>query len=1090
MTNSHLIFSVVVCVYNGADQVARTIRSLERLDYPRADYEIVVVDDGSTDATAKVLTEFSAIRVVAHEKNKGHSAARNTGFQTTRGRYVAYIDADCVAHPLWLTELEKALKQPGTLAVGGQIAALSQKYIAQRYLIRSGYGRPAALQLGRTKTLWQRLTAYVRDKFHHAAVSQLKAGEVCEVYGANAAFDRAKLRAVGGFPTDIRSSEDAAICQRLRQNYPDQAIRFNPRAAVRHDFAPTFGVYLRELFYRQADNLIYYRSLHKAPPIFPFPFAILAGVLLAGLVHPWLAIVALLVLPLAVYSWWILTAIKRRSLEALVYAYMQFLDETARDGGLIVAALRGARRPHPHIFLIVLLLVASLIGVHVGQIAWLGLPTAILSIVVPGYLLMCAFGLRRFLAAPFKRLVFMVLLGVLWNTVVGLMAATLLPLGGDGRPLEPQAVLGVYAIGLGPVVFAALLRRPQPLPARKFTGGFDVIILWIVAMALPFAAVVGANLLNRGSTNKVALITLLVGALLFMITAWRAKRLPASTMPLVLFCVGVAALLSYTLRSSYLFGWDIQQEFEVFLQTFNSAQWVLGQVHNPYDAMLSLTILPNVLAGLSGLSGQDIFKVLFPVLFSLVPVILYYIYRLWANRAVAFVAAGVFIAQFYYLQEFAALARQQIAFLFFAGLLYVLLQTTLRGARRVLLIVALIFGMVVSHYSTTYMAIGLLAGTFVLAKLFFAVRGRGWLRLEAHVVPLWVVLVMLAGAWAWYGPATHSSSLFGSSQQAANRNGGDTRTIFTRIASEVEGTLNGEKGPAANVDAGVYLQNIGRDYRRDRGYMSYYPGASNHDIQPVASRSVPAKGPGLLAVSNLADTILRYAWWIFGTLGLLAGLAIAWRRRALRNGETVMMGAMALIAFVVIHIAPSIGQFYNIPRLNQQALMFVALPAIMLLAWLVRKTLPKLERAAIVLPLTVAFLIASGVMAQLVGGRPHANLNNYGVDYQHFYIHDSEVAAAKWLEADRGVRRDVIYADRYANLRLAVPTTINGHVMSDITPETLAKYAYVYATQTNIVDGATMSSYKEKTITVQFPRGFIEANKSTLYSNDFTKVYK
>jgi uncharacterized membrane protein len=199
---------------------------------------------------------------------------------------------------------------------------------------------------------------------------------------------------------------------------------------------------------------------------------------------------------------------------------------------------------------------------------------------------------------------------------------------------------------------------------------------------------------------------------------------------------------------------------------------------------------------------------------------------------------------------------------------------------------------------------------------------------------------------------------------------------------------------------------------------------------------------------------------------------------------------MALIAFAVIHAVPDIGQYYNIPRLNQQALMFVALPAIAGLAWLFGKYLPRLKKLAVILPLIVAFLIASGLWSQTLGGSPHANLNNFGVDYQHFYIHDSEVAAAEWLQSDRGQRFDVIYADRYANLRLAVPTTINGHVMSDLTPETLARHAYVYAGQANIIDGVTMSGYKGSTVTVQFPLEFIESRKNTLYTNDFTRVYK
>ncbi len=1088
MKDPKLVFSVVVCVYNGADSVGKTLESLRGQKYAKTDFEVVVVDDGSTDATADVLAASKNIRVVTHDKNRGHSAARNSGFEAARGKYVAYIDADCIADPAWLTELEKALELPGTMAAGGRIAPFQQKYIAQRYLVRSGYGRPAVLQLGQAKTPWQRLKAYVMDKFSQASEPILEAGVVCEVYGANAAFERAKLQAVKGFPPGLRACEDAAICQRITGKFPEEAIRFTPAAKVEHAFDASFGDYLRKIFHRQADNLVYYRMLQKTPPVFPFPVGVILGTVLGALVRPWLGLAALLVLPLLAYSWWLVAAFKRRSLEYLAYAYMQFAEELVRDAGLALAILRGSMRPFPHILLAVALLAAGLFGVHGLHMGWLQLPVIFGVILVPGYLLIHIVGARNWLSAPFKRLAFMAMLGVLWNIFIGLAAATLLPLHGDNRPLESQAVLGVYGIGMALLTLAATMRRSEAEHVRTWSITTDAVIVWLLAAALPFAAVAGANLLNRGGSWALAYGALAVGAVLLAVTAWRADRLPASTMPMVLFSVSLAALLSYTIRSSYLFGWDIQQEFEVFLYTQNVAGWRIGQVHNPYDAMLSLTVLPTVLSGLSGLPGLAIFKLVFPALFSFVPVLLYYIYRLWAKRWIAFVAAGLFISQFYYLQEFAALARQQIAFLFFAGLVYLLVQRRLQDKRRIALILMLVAGMVVSHYSTTYMAIGLLGGAFVLMKLFWLVRGRWSLKgFKARLVPLWVVLAIFAGAWAWYGPATHSSASF---EQVNNQSADKQESIFTTIKGSITDKLTDKKAPEGPADTATYLQNIGQEYRVDRPYLSYYPDAHNTDIQPISAAVIPDKFVGASAMAKLADTVLRSLWWVLGGVGMFWLVLRAWRQRTFRQAEAGMLVGIALIAFAFIHAIPEIGQYYNIPRLNQQALMFVALPAILVLAWLFSKYLRSLRRLAVITPLVLAFAIATGILPQTIGGGLHANLNNAGVDYQHFYIHDSEVAAAEWLEENRAGRADVIYADRYANLRLGVPTNINGHVMSDITPESLADHAYVYAGQTNIVDGATMAGYKGSTVTVQFPRRFIEAHKNTLYANDFTRVYK
>lgn len=1086
---SQLTFSVVICVLNGAQRVGKTLESLQKLDYPAAKYEVIVVNDGSTDDTVAVAEGYKGVRVVSHEQNKGHSAARNTGFMASKGKYVAYIDDDCVADSAWLTELEAALSEPHTVAAGGQIAASELKYISQRYLVRSGYGRPAPLELGETKGVWQRFKAYVGDKFKQAGTTGLKAGPVCEVYGANAAFPRTELERVKGFPTELRTSEDAAICQKLRKVSPDKKIRFNPAAKVWHAFAPTFGIYLLEVFRRQEDTIAYYRMLGKTPPVFPFPILILLVALAGAWLQWWLALVVIVAAPLVMYSWWVAAAFRNRSLEYVSYSYMQFFEEAVRGMGLAAAGLRRMNRPYPHIILAEVILALGLAGVHWLHFDWLTLPTALAAIAVPGYLLIQALGVRSMLAAPLKRLAFMAVLGVLWNMAIGLITVSVLPHLGFNRPLETQSLLAVYGIGMALLSFAALSRRQAALPVRKYPVTNLSVFLWVLTVALPFCSVVGAGLLNRGQGNIVAIISLAVAAALLAVTAWKAHRLPASLLPAVLFSVSLTALLSYTMRSAYLFGWDIQQEYEVFQQAHAIANWTIGQTHNPYDAMLSLTVFPNVLTSISHISGLAVFKVIFPILFSFVPVLLYYLYRMWAKRWISFVAAGVFVAQFYYFQEFAALARQQLAFLFFAALLYILLQKRVRGYRRVILGLLLVMGVVVSHYSTTYMAIALLAGAFILAKLFYLLRRRQWLPKPSRLVPLWVVIALLAGAVIWYGPATHSSAAFA---QVGNAAGGDTgyASLPSRIKDAVEDKFKGSKDDTSGSDSGSYLQNIGDDYRQDRGYMSYYADASNKTISPVDARSLPDRLPLLRPLSVLLDTFLRYMWWIAGTVGAVWFALRAWKHFNYRNSEAVALVAMALIAFVAIHVIPSIGQYYNIPRLNQQALMFTALPAVVVLVWLAQRFVPRISRAAVLLPLIAAFLIASGLLSQAVGGRPSANLNNFGVDYQHFYIHQTEVAAAKWLDQDRGTKQEVIYADRYTNLRLVVPTTINGHVMQDITPETIAKHAYIYAGETNTLDGVSMAGYKGGVVTFQFPMDFVESHKNTLYTNGAAGVYK
>src|SRR5205085_2872564 len=106
--------SVVVCTYNGGRTLAQCLASLKVLDYP--DYEVIVVDDGSTDDTRQILARFPGVRAI-HQPNRGLSVARNVGLHLATGAIVAYTDSDCFADADWLTHLVHQLQRSGADAV-------------------------------------------------------------------------------------------------------------------------------------------------------------------------------------------------------------------------------------------------------------------------------------------------------------------------------------------------------------------------------------------------------------------------------------------------------------------------------------------------------------------------------------------------------------------------------------------------------------------------------------------------------------------------------------------------------------------------------------------------------------------------------------------------------------------------------------------------------------------------------------------------------------------------------------------------------------------------------------------------------------
>ena len=98
--------SVYIPAYNSAEFLSRAIDGLLAQTFPAN--EILVIDDGSRDATAEIAARYPGVTLVRHPHNSGLGAARNTGFRTARNELVASLDADCVPDPGWLAGLSAA----------------------------------------------------------------------------------------------------------------------------------------------------------------------------------------------------------------------------------------------------------------------------------------------------------------------------------------------------------------------------------------------------------------------------------------------------------------------------------------------------------------------------------------------------------------------------------------------------------------------------------------------------------------------------------------------------------------------------------------------------------------------------------------------------------------------------------------------------------------------------------------------------------------------------------------------------------------------------------------------------------------------
>jgi len=131
--------SILIPAYNEQEIICDAIHAALNQDYP--DFEVIVIDDGSTDLTAH-LAMVMGVRLVRHERNRGKSAALNSGREAARGEVIVTCDADGYLDPSALRHLVGPLADPGVAAVAGQVRLFHPRGILRRLqLLEYDYGQ-------------------------------------------------------------------------------------------------------------------------------------------------------------------------------------------------------------------------------------------------------------------------------------------------------------------------------------------------------------------------------------------------------------------------------------------------------------------------------------------------------------------------------------------------------------------------------------------------------------------------------------------------------------------------------------------------------------------------------------------------------------------------------------------------------------------------------------------------------------------------------------------------------------------------------------------------------------------------------------
>lgn len=691
-------------------------------------------------------------------------------------------------------------------------------------------------------------------------------------------------------------------------------------------------------------------------------------------------------------------------------------------------------------------------------------------------------------------------------TLGGLAMNQFLPLAGVDRPLDRAPALIAVVLALAGLT-AWRFERRRPMPAIALAWR-ESALLGAAALVV-LGAVAGATRLNNGASGHVTLAALALGGLVVAgLLVWR-NAVDDGVVCAVLALMGAALVLLTSLRGWYITGHDIQAEFHALGLTSGNGAWDVSLFREPYNACLSITILPTLLGRIAHLHDPYLFKVVFPLLFAVAPVLVYRIARRFLAVAPAVLAAVWFMAFPTFFTDMAFLARQEIAFIFLGAAFLVITDRSQSLGRRRAWLTVMAVGVIFSHYSTTYVLIGVMGIAWMaahagpLADRVWASRPRRRILRIARepLVITWPVIVGLGLLVVlWTGPATGTSGQLEKTVMTSAK-GILTGDLLGNRSSDVSYSLvaGGTLTPAQRLEA--YRTSALADTAAARADGTYLP-LSLVDRFPVgpyeppdlpltaAGRAVSDAGIDVPLVNGAIRGGLARLLQVFVIIGLVAGgLALV---RWFRPSYEFFLLAGASFAVVISQVLlPALTVEYGLLRAVQQGL-FVLAPFLVAGSIVPFVKLGMRRAMAIASALGLGFYLSlTGVLPSIVGGYPaQLHLSNSGVYYDLYYVQPQETAAISWLASRVGATTEVQserQSDRYESSNPADFASFS--VSDDIYPAFIRTDSVVFLGESVVEPSHASLPAGSDRLNYVYPVGLLDATKDLIYSSNGGLVY-
>ena len=406
---------------------------------------------------------------------------------------------------------------------------------------------------------------------------------------------------------------------------------------------------------------------------------------------------------------------------------------------------------------------------------------------VPGILILRILKLHKL--GNIETLLYTVGLSIATLMFTGFFMNMIYPLFGISRPISiVPLIITISVVVLVLCVLSYI--RDKDFSDPSFIDAEEILSPPVLFLCLiPFMAVLGTYLVNFHHSNILLMLMIVVIAIVALLIGFD-KFIPKNLYPLAIWVMAIALVWHYTLITNYAGVHD--GEFCTAKLVIENHFWEWSGYGN-YSSILSVTILPPIIHFLGNISLTWLYKIIFPVFLSLLPLGVYAISKKYLNDKKSFLAAFLFLTTHEFFMTLSSITKQLMAVFFLVLLFMVILNRDMDRTKRSFLSIIFAISLIVSHYGTSYLV--MFSFIFVLFFLYltenqavkelwkkfyyFISKGKDWISDNSNVerISLNFVLLFITFALAWYIYVS-SSSAFNAIMHIGDHIAG---TIFTEF---------------------------------------------------------------------------------------------------------------------------------------------------------------------------------------------------------------------------------------------------------------------------------------------------------------------